>query len=343
MAAWTFAGELLDCDSPGEPVVIGAGSPQPLPGRFGLAGLVDSHAHPSVDADRDGPFLSDRAHSQATLDQYAARGVTVIRDVGGLNTVTLDLARNPAPGRPLMTAAGRFLSSPDRYFPRMYRPTTAGQLVDAVRAEIAAGAEWIKIIGDFARWGADGPVADTAAMTYDLDTIGQAVATAHSLGARVALHSTLPASELIDIGVDSFEHGTALTRADVEALGARGGAWTPTLAAVTAHHDAPDPALRRKVAEISERVRDVLPYALAQGVRILAGTDVVGTIAQEVSLLVKHGLTVEQAIAAAGSSARDYLGVAPAGDLITYDADPRSDPQILDSPAAVVIRGVRVV
>ena len=34
--------------------------------------------------------------------------------------------------------------------------------------------------------------------------------------------------------------------------------------------------------------------------------------------------------------------MSPEGDLITYYADPRSDPEILASPAAVVIRGVRV-
>ena len=76
--------------------------PEALPGRFALAGLVDAHAHPSVDVDERGPFLADRAHAEAKLDQYAARGVTIIRDVGGLNTVTLDFARNPMPGRPLV-------------------------------------------------------------------------------------------------------------------------------------------------------------------------------------------------------------------------------------------------
>ncbi len=131
----------------------------------------------------------------------------MIRDVGGLNTVTLDFARGPMPGRPLVRAAGRFL---------------------------AAGAEWIKVIGDFPKWGAAGPLPDSLDTTYDLDTLRRAVHTIHSLGARLALHSNMPASDLVAIGVDSFEHGTALTCEDVQALGARGGAWTPTLAAIMA-------------------------------------------------------------------------------------------------------------
>ena len=78
----------------------------------------------------------------------------------------------------------------------------------------------------------------------------------------------------------------------------------------------------------------------SHGVRVLAGTDVAGTIADEIALLADHGLTAEQAIAAAGSLARDFLGIHPAGDIVTYD--PREDPHVLASPAAVVVRGVRV-
>ncbi len=341
VTAWTFSGEFLD-GAARERVVVGTGAQHPLPGRFALAGLVDAHAHPSVDIDEGGPFLADRAYAEAKLDEYAAQGVSVIRDVGGLNTVTLDFARGPMPGRPLVRAAGRFLAAPGRYFPRMYAPTSADQLLAAIGEEVGAGAEWIKVIGDFPTWGEAGPLPDSLDMTYDLDTLRRAVQTVHSLGARLALHSSMPASDLVAIGVDSFEHGTALTREDVQALGARGGAWTPTLGAIMAQRDASDPGMRKRIAEIRERLREVLPHALAHGVRVLAGTDVIATIAEEIALLADCGLSVEQALAAAGSTARDYLGVSPEGDLVTYDADPRSNPEILTSPAAVVIRGVRV-
>lgn len=139
MTAWTFSGEFIDRCSR-ERVVVGRGAEQALPGRFGLAGLVDAHAHPSVDDDEDGPFLADRPFVEAKLEEYAAHGVTVVRDVGGVNTVTLDFAGSPMPGRPLVTAAGRFLSAPSRYFPRMYVATSADQLVEAIRDEVDAGA-----------------------------------------------------------------------------------------------------------------------------------------------------------------------------------------------------------
>src|SRR5262249_26258758 len=137
-------------------------------------------------------------------------------------------------------------------------------------------------------------------------------------------------------------HGQGLGPAELEALGARGGAWTPTLCAVLRGRGSADPAARARAGELSERLRDSLPYAAARGGRVLAGTDVVGTLAQEVALLAEHGLPVAQAIAAAGSLARDFLGIHPEGDIVTYDADPREDPRVLASPAAVVIRGTRV-
>lgn len=345
--AWTFAGTFLD-GFDGERVVVGTGEPEELPGRYALAGLVDAHAHPTVDLDDRGPLLADdRDYGAARLKEYAASGVTVIRDVGGRSEVTLEFARasaagHPESGQPVVTAAGRFLAPAGRYFPRMHSPVAPDELAAAIKAEVAAGAAWVKIIGDAPEWGPDGPVPLTNAATYDPDTLRQAVEAAHAAGARVAVHSNLPDSGLIAIGADSIEHGTGLDRAEIEALGARGGAWTPTLCAVLGHRDSPDPEVRARVDAQREKLRDLLPYAVANGVRVLAGTDVVGTIAQEIALLVEHGLSPAQAIAAAGSLARDFLGLHPAGDVVTYDEDPFQDPGALARPVAVVVRGVRV-
>jgi hypothetical protein len=49
-----------------------------------------------------------------------------------------------------------------------------------------------------------------------------------------------------------------------------------------------------------------------------------------------------QAIAAAGSAARDFPGVHAGGGIVTYDRDPREDPRVLAAPAAAVVRGERV-
>ncbi len=103
----------------------------------------------------------------------------MIRDAGGRSQVTLSLARTTVAGRPVVTAAGRFLAPASRYFPRLYSPTAPDGVVAAIQGEVAAGAAWVKIIGDFPEWGEDGPVPHSTAATYDLDTLRLAVDEAH--------------------------------------------------------------------------------------------------------------------------------------------------------------------
>src|SRR5215469_18597916 len=154
--AWVFSGVVLD-GAAGDRVVAGTGEPEELPGRYALAGLVDAHAHPTVATDERGPYLADGAYGAARLEDYAASGVTVIRDAGGLSQVTVSFAGTAVAGRPVVTAAGRFLAPAGRYFPRMHVPVAPDELIAANQAEVAAGAAWVKIIGDFPEWGEDGP------------------------------------------------------------------------------------------------------------------------------------------------------------------------------------------
>ncbi len=92
----------------------------------------------------------------------------------------------------------------------------------------------------------------------------------------------------------------------------------------------------------SEHLIALLPVARQYGVHVLAGSDMVGTVAGEIDQLVKHGLTVAQALEAATTSASEFLGLTGDDDLVTYDADPRDHPELLASPTSVVLRGQRI-
>ncbi len=94
-------------------------------------------------------------------------------------------------------------------------------------------------------------------------------------------------------------------------------------------------------------MREQLPRAAAAGVTILAGTDNDGSLLDEIRHLVRHGLTPTQALRAASTDARTYLGLpgfatGELADVVTFDADPREDPDVLANPVAVVMRGVRI-
>jgi imidazolonepropionase-like amidohydrolase len=344
MAAYGFRGVLLPDDISGE-LVIGVGAPSPLPGSYAVTGLVDAHCHFTVDIDDSGePFVSGRAFAEGRIAELAQEGVTLLRDVGGSSEITLDYARSRRPGLPRVLAAGRFHSMRERYFPLMYTPTDAEDLDDSIRREVADGATWVKIITDFPHVVDGVPQRGTVAATYDDETLARAVDTAHHAGARVAAHSTLAASQLVAMGVDSLEHGNGVTEGDLTALGARGGGWTPTIGVVMGSR-VPEDASGEYTAAIEaagEHYRHHMPYALEVGVTLMTGSDAMVTVADDIRAMVEYGLTPSQAIAAATVSARGFLGVDATEDLVTYNADPRDDPSVLSSPAAVVIGGRRV-
>jgi len=77
-------------------------------------------------------------------------------------------------------------------------------------------------------------------------------------------------------------------------------------------------------------------------VPVLAGTDVTGSIPQEVALLAPLGLEPRDALATASTWPRRFLGTAAAADIVTYHHDPRNDPSQLARPAAVVAGGNRL-
>lgn len=184
--------------------------------------------------------------------------------------------------------------------------------------------------------------------TYGITGTGRLVEAVHDAGARVAVHTTTPfVKELVTAGVDSVEHGDGLDEADLSALAAQGGAWTPTLCAAIDPRPDDDAERRKRRLQRRERLGHLLPVAADLGVTIMAGTDVVGSIAQEVALMTELGLGPEVALAAASTAAHNFLEVGglyagELADLVTYDHDPREDPQVLTQPAAVVVHGVRI-
>jgi imidazolonepropionase-like amidohydrolase len=343
---WTFTGTVLPGGATAQ-LVAGTGGTEPLPGRFALPGLVDAHCHLTVATDEQGPYLGDAVLASERLRALARSGVTVVRDVGGRREITLPLGTDRSTGQPQILAAGRFFAPAHRYFPRMHAPVDPTDLLAEVEREMDDGAQWIKLIGDFPAVDGDGAlVRDSTDVTYHPTLVREVVEAAHRRGARVAVHTnSTVVSALIAAGIDSVEHGGALTPDDITALGARGGAWTPTLEAAIG--TVPPGAAARSGwrAARSQELSELLPWAVQQGVRVLAGSDVVGAVHREVALLVEHGLSAELALRAATGEARGYLGLGEdgdVGDLVTYDRDPREDLAVLAAPAAVVIRGHRI-
>jgi imidazolonepropionase-like amidohydrolase len=317
-----------------------------LPGRFALPGLVDAHSHVSFTSGAGGPTPLDRDGAEANRARWARDGVGLVRDAGGDPGVVLTLPSSP--GRPRLVAAGRHLAPAGMYFESVHLPVEPDSLIETALSELAAGARWVKLVADFSSTVARQAGEPTEPEpSYDLALMGRLVTAVHRAGARVAAHvTTALVADMVRLGIDSVEHGTALDDAVLSEMVRRGTAWTPTLCAVlSAPPDAPEER-RRLVAQRRERLHWLLPKAVAAGIPVLTGSDVVGSVPQEVALFVECGVETGDALRAATTTATAFLSAdlpdGPPPAVVTYDADPRNDPEVLMRPTAVVLDGMRV-
>jgi len=318
---------------------------------FALAGLVDCHVHLSLDPGRTGlpPASSELIARNRRTNRDC--GVLLARDMGTVNEATIALARDGE--APRLHPAGRFLA-PEGGYSGAQRATPGAELAQLAAAHAAAGARWVKVIGDWPRGGSGErlPALHEGVANYDTAPLAQAVAAAHAAGARLAVHAVTRAgiAPAVEAGVDSIEHALDADEELVRQMAARGIAWTPTLASFQATLRS---AERRGQGDLAawlrerfERLQHLLPLARRLGITVLAGTDVLppGTVAREVAALQRSGLPPREALAAASSAARAFLGEpdlvegAPA-DLVIYAADPRDDPEVLASPTVIMAGG----
>jgi imidazolonepropionase-like amidohydrolase len=118
---------------------------------------------------------------------------------------------------------------------------------------------------------------------------------------------------------------------------------------IAARAEAKFPAYADHMRRLKAGFGDVVRAAYEAGVPIYAGTDAGGGVqhglaAGEVRKLHEAGLSAEDALAAGSWAARAWLGLpgltdGALADLVVYDADPRRDLRILQSPRRIVLRG----
>ena len=253
-----------------------------LTGRTLLPGLIDAHVHlafPEPGAVPDPEALAADAlqRAQAAL----VGGVTTLRDLGSADAIALRLRDAMASGRipgPRILAAERPLTTTGghcHWFARI--ADTGPELVAAVEAVAAAGADVVKIIatGGMATAG-----SDPYTPQYTVEQLAPAVERAHRLGLRVAAHALCTAGvrNAIAAGVDTLEHGWTITgrRQDFEPSVAEELARSTTVASVTTH-DAlrsllPGSAYPGDIAEIRRRLAPHRALAAA-GVPLLVHSD----------------------------------------------------------------------
>lgn len=314
-------------------------------GLWALPGLVDAHAHLAAERLDYEPGDFEGAVQRARESLRA--GVTLILDKGWRDSTTIDVARHLAPTeRPEIEAAGRIIAAEGGYYPGFAIEVGPGRLGAEVAVQAGVGLGWVKLIGDWPRRGV-GPVAN-----FDEAQLRLAVKAAEASGARVAIHTMareVPSSA-VAAGVHSIEHGLFLTEDDIGPLAGRGGMWVPTLGRIekTIAQLGEGSSGGRLLSEGLENVQRLLPSAAEAGVRVLAGTDLVGSparVAEEAIKLGAYGLSNRQLVEAVSTSGREATGRSfrfepgSIADAVLYPVDPVVEPAVLAHPAAVVRMG----
>jgi imidazolonepropionase-like amidohydrolase len=292
-------------------------------GQWAIPGLVDAHAHLSRPVLDYGPGDPQGAARRST--EALEAGVTLLLDKGWRDLTVVDLIDRVEPGlRPDIEAAGRILAVEGGYIEGFCRSVEPGSLAALVREAAGEGRGWVKLIGDWPRRGI-GPLPN-----FTEDEMATAVRIAAEAGSRVAVHTLardVP-SMAVRAGVHSVEHGLFLSRADLAALGARGGMWVPTVVMVDAlieqlgADSTGGSLLREGLANVAANVAS----AVESGVHVLTGTDLaVGShqVAIEAMRLAEMGLTAAMALDAVAHS-----GLAATGRSVGFE---------IDSPANAVL------
>ncbi len=322
---------------------------------WSVRGLVDAHAHLGSDSLADAvgslgkspdPGKVLRASRTRAWSQLTS-GVFLLFDKGAGSRAHLAILDEPPERRPDAQMAGTILYPAGGYYPGFSTSELdPSDMADIIAGEAKAPASWVKVVGDWPRPG------HGAVPNFTEDQLAEVVGLAHAAGCRVAIHAAAPrtSSMAVAAGVDSIEHGLFLTTDDLRALGARGGAWVPTIAAMSGVRD----SLRAGSSGwalfdegISNATR-LLPSAIEAGVTVLAGTDLTlphGAVAQEGITLHRAGMAGPDVVHALTDAGFQYAGIGEAfamgssADVVAFASDPRHDVSTLAHPVLVIRRG----
>ena len=350
-----------------------------------MPGLIDAHVHLTQDSGLpwyatlrpkfSEPYAATTGLKNALITARA--GFTTVRDAGGPTLASLAMrdavAEGAFPGPRILVAgtplsiSGGHADNTVGFAPELADALNAagqnGGVCDTpvacaviVRKTAAKGVDVIKFM-------ATGGVLDDGKIGLEQHfsdaEMAAIVTTAHGVGLKAMAHAhgARGIEAAANAGVDSIEHGTYLDDRAAKAMKAHGTWLVPTLMAyeglkLHVGKNFYTPNAEAKALQTLQIVGRNIGVAQKNGVRIALGTDAAvyphGRNAEELALMVEHGMTPKDALVAATKGGAELLGISAvtgtlepgkAADLIAVDGDPQADPKAVLSVSFVMTAG----
>lgn len=383
-----YCGGLIDCESQekktNQYVVVKDGMIQSVSGvcpesydqyvdwsaYTAMPGLINCHTHVGILPANDSDLVLTYPQAQRVvfilrhLVQLLASGVTTIRDLGCYDNVDLqirDFVRKELVTGPDMFVAGPMLTMTGGH------GHTVGVEVDgidecrkAVRQRLKSGVDIVKVM---ATGGVLTKGVEPGNAQLTMEEMKVVCDEAHKAGRKVSAHAqgTTGIRNALDAGVDSIEHGFFMDQQIVDQMVMQGTYYIPTFCAPYFMAEKGEQlGLARefidKVLNSLDAHASSFTMALNSGVKFACGTDA-GTpfnthalTAKEMVLMHEHGMSADQAIAAATKNAADCIGLTDRGrilpglraDMIAVEGDPRQDIRCLEEGVRYVVKKGRI-
>ena len=337
-----------------------------------MPGLIDMHVHVGGTKTRiDSEVRSAYIEGFNGLDfvqQALKSGVTTLRDVSSADGLCQSIInaskRGMVSGVPRLLHVNMALCSTGGHAwasDISFECDGVDEIRKAVRYQIRAGAQWIKVMTTHRTDGISEYTQEELCVIVD-----ETKRHLRKVAAHASKHPGL--DFCINAGVDTIEHGTDLTEEQIRRMIEKNITWVPTLYI----HYVVLERLQKKLDEgksfterewetynlykpSNETFRNNLKKYADMGVNIVAGTDMVldGTapVADEVALMVEYGMDNMSAIAAGTSNCAKVLdmegkiGLLAKGaqaDILVVKGDPTKDIQALKNVEAVYFGGEKV-
>jgi imidazolonepropionase-like amidohydrolase len=337
----------------------------------GIPGMIDAHTHMTYGP---GGFLPgtrtpvvNMILGEDALKKTLESGVTTVRDMNASQYVDIamrDLINMGHWVGPRMLVVGCGLRPQRGEFNPAGTPVGCGEgngpaeFARAARQQLAAGADWVKIFGST---GSGQNVTGFQTVMYD--EMKAAVDVVHGLGKKVAVHSYGPsgARDAIRVGADSLEHATDMDDETIAELVRKKIYYVPTIDHNRYYFDNAEalhyaPGAKEALTDFISRNLETARKAFKAGAQLVMGSDAIYTMfgqnTRELGWFVKAGMTPEQALASATSTAAKMLamekqigGVAPGlyADIVAVEGDPLADVNVTINNVRWVMKGGAVV